>query len=242
MDTNINNLDVFLKEVDLYDKVVTFGESLLVNLSIFEQKQDYKNALGIAGKLLHFVPFSPTASAKIKSIKSKLKFIQSVSQNNEKYAYEQVEKNPELKFLPQFEELENRFKAILERASSEAFQGYPEKVLEIFKDYMMIDYWSSKIGSIMKVAYLNEIKDSARDKSVDWKDTLLEYVTRFSKDAEIGQLCKQFKQSEELDAVLIKGEPQGYKKFDFLKSIIIRKKEKSNVDKLSEDFDVNSLV
>ncbi len=232
----------FLKEVDLYDKVVTFGESLLVNLSTFEQKQDYKNALGIAGKLLYFVPFAPTAGAKIKLIKAKLKFIQSVSQNNEKYAYEQVEKNPELKLLPQFEELENRFKAILERANNEAFQGYPEKVLEIFKDYMMIDYWSSKIGSVMKLAYLNEIKDSARDKSVDWKDTLTEYVTRFSKDVEIGQLSKQFRQNDELDAVLIKGDPQGYKKFDFLKSIIVRKKEKSNVDKLSEDFDVDSLV
>ncbi len=107
---------------------------------------------------------------------------------------------------------------------------------------MMIDYWSSKIGSVMKVAYLNEIKDSARDKSVEWKDTLLEYVTKFSKDNEIQQLCKQFKQSDELDAVSIKGEPEGYKKYDFLKSIIVRKKEKSNVDNLSEDFDVNNLV
>lgn len=234
----------FLKEVDLYDKVTTFGEGLLVNLSTFEQKQEYKNALAIAAKLIYFVPFAGTVTEKIKLIKAKMKFIESVAMNNEKYAYEQVEKRPELKLMPQFEELENRFKDVLERANQEAFQGYPEKVLERFKEYMLIDYWSSKIGAVMKVAYLNEIKDNARDKSVDWKETLIEYVTRFSKDTEIQQLCKQFNKSDELDAVSIKGDEMGYKKYEYLKTIISKNKEeeKSDVDKLAEDFDVSKLV
>ncbi len=234
----------FLKEVDLYDKVVTFGEGLLVNLSGFEQKQDYKNALGIAAKLQYFTPFAEVVASKVRLIKAKLKFIESVSMNNEKYAYEQVEKIPELKMLPQFEELEHKFKVVLDAANHEAFQGYPQKVLEKFKNYMFIDYWSSKIGSVMKLAYLNELKDNARDKSIIWKDSLIEYVTRFSKDPEIQQLCKQFNKSDELDAVAIQGDTMGYKKYEYLKSIILRKKEeaKSEVDKIKENFDVSKLI
>jgi len=227
----------FLKDTDLYEKVRSFGQGMFIKMSEFEQKQEYKNALALAKTLQHFVPFSEDVVEKVKAIKAKVRFLNSVAQKNEKDAYAQVEKNPELKLLPQFTDLVDKFKKTLDTANGFAFQGYPAKTIERFKDYMFIDYWEEKIASVIKVAYINEIKDRATDKKLNWEATVNEYISRFGKDAEIEQLCKQCKQKEILDKFDM-GDASGYKKYDFLSTIIIEKNESEMLD----DLDVGNLV
>jgi hypothetical protein len=228
----------FLKDTDLYEKVKLFGQSMFIKMSEHEQKQEYKNALSVARTLQHFVPFSEDVVEKVKMIKGKVRFLNAVVEKNERDAYEQVEKNPELKILPQFLDLLDKFKTVLDRANQDSFQGYPEKVLQTFENYMEISYWSEKIASVIKVAYINEMKDKAKSKEVNWKETLNEYVRRFGIDSEIEQLTKMINQSHILKDFKDAADPKGYMRYDFLPTIIINK---SSEEKLN-DLDISSLV
>lgn len=228
----------FLKDTDLYEKVIKFGEGMLVKFTEYEQSQQYKNALSIAKTLQIFVPFSDVVVERVKHIKAKLAFIQAVTTNNEKSAYEQVEKSPELKLLPQFITLEDKFKKTLESANYEAFQGYPSKVLAKFRNYMEIAYWEDKIASVVKLAYLNEIKSHSRDSDINWSDTFKEYLIRYGNDAEISQVAKFISREKSLKDLDIEPLERGYKQYGYLDSILVKKSE----DEKLEDLDVDSLL
>lgn len=228
----------FLKDTDLYEKVRHFGDGLFIKMSEHELRQEYKNALAIARTLQHFVPFSEDVVEKVKMIKAKVRFLNAVEEKNERDAYEQVEKNPELKILPQFLTLVEKFKTVLESANFEAFQGYPEKTIDKLRVYLEIPYWSEKVASVIKVAYINEMKDKAKSKDVHWEYTLNEYVRRFGVDSEIEQLCREINQTATLKELRDNADPKGYAKYDFIPSIII---EKTKEEKLAS-LNVDSIV
>jgi len=218
----------FLKESVSYQKAIMLGEQIIDKAFAFDQSGDYEKALSYLAILTDFTPFKISALERKKHIENKIAFFSAIKQKQTKIAYEIIERDNDLTTLPEFESLKNEFNTISKKAYKKAFGGFSDHVLQILGDYLDIIYWQDKIGAIVKVSYLNEIKYGAQKyspKQVDWKRTFEDYVSRFGKDDEIQKTAKLAGLYEFLTKVKGNGDNEGYKKIEFLHSIIAKSGE-----------------
>ncbi|MFP4332141.1 MAG: hypothetical protein ACLFQJ_02470 [Campylobacterales bacterium] len=215
----------FLKETDLYEKVSNFGQKLLDQFGELEKAQQFEEAEELAKKIMIFPMYKKSIAERINSIKSKAAFIEAVEKGNNDLAFKLVEKNESLKGLPQFKELQARFEPQFEQAKVQAFNGEPKRVLLELKGIKEIDFWREKIGSLMKIAYLNEINNFIKDDDVNWDLTLKRYIKRFSKDSEIRKIMSDAGKISLLDDIDDNGSSEGYKNSEFVDYIVVHKGE-----------------
>lgn len=213
----------FLKETDLYEKVSNFGQKLLDQFVELEKAQKYEEAEELAQKIMIFPMYKKSVTERLNSIKSKAAFIEAVEKENSDLAFKLIEKNESLKGLPQFKELQARFEPQFEQAKAQAFKGEPKRVLLELKELKEIDFWREKIGSLMKIAYLNEINNFIKDDDVNWDMTLKRYIKRFGKDSEIKKIMSDAGKISFLDDIDDNGSSEGYKNSEFVDYIVVHK-------------------
>lgn len=216
----------FLKDTEIYKKSLLIGEQLLDKISILEVQRDFQKALEFAKVLSSMSPFKLAATEKTKGIEKKINFLDAYKKKDIQKAFYLIESSPELKALPEFVELNEAFNKIAQKAYDFAFAGDAANALKILNDYLPIKYWSEKIGAIMKTAYLNEIKNFAASEEAnkaDWSKTLIDFIERFGKNDEIEKICEITGLKKYLDAINSKGNIMGYKKLNYLATIIAKR-------------------
>ncbi|MFW6307025.1 MAG: hypothetical protein ACOC08_00100 [Campylobacterales bacterium] len=215
----------FLKETQAYKKAVMIGEQLFDKAFDAENKKDFEKALNYLNVLGDFTPFKHGALERKKHLENKMAFFKSIKEKDIPAAYRIVEQDSDLASLEEFESLKNDFKKLSKKAYEKAFGGFSQSALEILEDYIDINYWRDKIGSIMKVSYINEIKYGAQkftDKQVDWMRTLENYVCRFGKDEEFIKTVRSAGLGQYLEKLESDGDAEGFKKIEYLNSIIAK--------------------
>lgn len=218
----------FLKESAAYKKAMMIGEQIIDKSFEADRAKDYDKALNYLGILIDFTPFKAGAVERKRYIETKLAFLGAIRDKDIRQAYELVEKEPDLATLDEFTELKKEFAKISKVAYEKAFGGFSEQVIEILEDYLDIRYWQDKIGAIMKISYLHEIKygaDKFSPRQVDWRRSFEDYIARFGKDEELLQVAKNAKLEEFLRPIDSKGDGEGFKKLEFLTSIIAKNSE-----------------
>lgn len=208
----------FLADTDVYKKVLTFGESTLTKITTLEQNGEYQKALKLSESIVDFIPFQKNLSQIVEALKAKIAFVEYVEKDLEFEAYKLIEERVELKLLDAYEKLTNKFKVTLSNASEMAYKGEVLETLNIFGKYMEMDYYRDKIASIIKIAYLNEIKNA--DIEINFENVFNLYISRFSKDNEIEKLAKELKKVEILDK-LEDGDEKGYLNLAYLNTILV---------------------
>lgn len=211
----------FLKDTDLYDKVIALGEKMMDNFSKLEEQQNFEEAANIANVLKEFPPFKKPVTDRLALMHSKSVFIEAIEKKDIKKAYQILEKYEILKNLPHYDQLLEDFDKKFERAKVYAFEGAPQRVILSMSVYMEIEYWKDKVASILKIAYLNEIENSVTAPDVNWYLTLKRYITRYSKDAEIIKVLNDHKMGDKINSIDFDGDPEGYKKHVFLEEMVV---------------------
>lgn len=214
----------FLKETETYKKAYLLGQQLIDKIALLEDSQEFDKALEITKFLGMLLPFKTLALERSKLINKKREFLQACSAGELKKAYTLIEREENLKALPEYVQLIDRFNATHERAHELASKGASANVLVLLEEYLEIPYWEDKIATTMKVAYLYEIRAAAIKHSpeeIDWAKSLYAYVERFSKDDELAKVCEAGKIKNYFDEITHKGDSQGYKNLPYLSSIIV---------------------
>lgn len=213
----------FLKDGDLYEKVTSMGQRLMDLFSEYEKGQKYEEAAELAKKIAIFPMYAKAVTEKLNSINVKSTFIESVEKGDNVLAFRLVEKNESLKALSQFQELQKRFEAVFDAAKQYAFSGEPKSALLKMADLKEISFWRDKIASIMKIAYINEMKIYAKDRDVNWELTFKRYIKRFGKDSELRKIAKDMNKLEILDAIDEPGGSEGYKTSELVEYVVVHK-------------------
>jgi len=217
----------FLKDTDLYKKMLSFAEQLMDNINTLENSQNFQKATEYATLLSTFAPFKNLAKGRVKLIERKLQFIEITKKEDIKKAYSLVSEAPQLKSLNEFIEFNHKVKEIIDSAYQIALEGRSSVALEKLGEIAETEYWREKVCSIMKISYLKEIEQmskSGEKDEIDWIKTLEQFINRYGKIDELQRVCNDNKLSGFFDSIKMKGDKEGYKSLPIAPSIIMRLK------------------
>jgi hypothetical protein len=174
----------FLQETDLHKKVITVGDNMYKALLSQIQEKDFAKAKESVTTLQGFKPYKDKIKEVLKELETTMGFFSAINEQNITKAYIMADINMNLRNTPEFQELHIEFKKLCERAKEEAFKGKAKNVYSILEDYMEIDFTLDKVASLMKIAYLTEIKNTKGSSNYHWEKTIKNYLDIFSFDIE----------------------------------------------------------
>ncbi|MDD6055548.1 MAG: hypothetical protein SOW25_01570 [Helicobacter sp.] len=211
----------FLRDTDLYKKVLLVGEKMLSNLLELEKQFKYDEAKKIAETLLVFPPLKRAANERIVLIGQKESLLIAIDASDVKKVYSLVDEIESLRSMQQFKDFTKEFLKCYESAKPYAYAGNAKHAIVLFGVYMEINYWVDKIGSLLKVAYLKQIENALNEQDVNWIITLKRYFERYGKSIELVKLLQNHQAKSILDEFEGEGEGDGYRRFGFVDSIVI---------------------
>lgn len=195
---------LFLKEGDLYRNIFPMIEKVLSQAQAMEEQNRYDEALELMNMVKEIGPFEMRAAEMIGRIREKRELLAAVRSRNLVDGYKLVEFSPKLSKSPEFKAFQERFKEATDEALKKAFVGDTSGVLDLYEEFLAVDYLQYKIAAVVKIACLYEIREAmAERKKVNWPATIKNYVEHFGKDGEISKICSRGKLKEILDALPI---------------------------------------
>jgi len=177
----------FLKEAELYQKTLTFAESIHEKSATHEQNHEFEQAIKLLNVLKVFTPFTQQAENSLEKMKIYREFISHVKEENYLGAYVSAENHPFLQLTEEFNTLKDAFMKTYNKANSSADDGNPKNVLDDLDFYTEVNYWNNKVRNVMQVSYINEMKNSKNNTIMDWPNTFSAYIKLFGKDILLNQ-------------------------------------------------------
>jgi WD40 repeat protein len=215
----------FLQDMELHKKVMAVGDNMYRSLLSQIQEKDFVKAKETVEILQQFKPYKDKVKELLKELESNMGFFSAVSAGDVAKAYRMADINMTLRSTPEFQELNEEFKKLLERAKKEAFGGQAKNVYTILDNYMDIDFTLDKVASIMKIAYLNEIKNTGGKSDFHWQKTIDNYLSMFNFDIELKRALEDINKVsyvEEMDEKEMS--TPGYKSEGLQRSVLIASK------------------
>lgn len=211
----------FLRETDLYKKVLLVGERMLTNLIELEKNFHYDEAKKIAETLLVFPTLKRAANERIVLMQQKENLLIAIEAKDIKKVYSLVDEIESLRSMQQFKDFTKDFLRCYEEAKTYAQTGDAKRAMVVFGEYMEIHYWVDKIGSLLKTAYLSQIQQNLQSPDVNWVITIKRYFERYGKSIELVRLLQEHPAKAILDEFEGDGEGDGYRRYGFVDTIVI---------------------
>jgi WD40 repeat protein len=218
----------FLADTELHKKVLRLGERLHQQILAMMQQSKFEDAKGVLETLKMFKPYKQEAEKLSKEIMYNMDFKKAIENKNVTQAYIVAENYPDIKLLPEFQQLDTEFKTKVESCKKLAYAGKAAKVLETLDSYTEIDYTLDKVASLMKIAYLKEIEISNGSNMYSWKATVDNYLAMFNYDITLKQALEKIDKAEYVEDMEEEGlitEP-GYRTIGLQKTVL---KEAKNI-------------
>ena len=211
----------FLRDMNLYKKVLLVGERMLVNLIELEKNFRYDEAKKIAETLLLFPPLKRAANERIVLMQQKQNLLLAIEANDVKKVYALISEIESLRSMEQFKEFSKDFLRHYEEAKPYAYEGNAKHAMVLLGEYMTINYWIDKIGALLKTAYLRQIEKALGDAEVNWAITIKRYFERYGKSFELVKLLQNHEAKAILEQFEGDGESDGYRRYGFVDSVVI---------------------
>jgi len=184
----------FLKDTEVYKKTLLLAESLIERAVKLEADNKLDDALSVIATLKTFTPYERAAFERAEAIKSKKLFLEAFEARKDSMylskAYELAVKHVFLQTTKEFKVMYEEFRRVFASIEHKVHSLKPYQVLSEFGSYTRVNYWAGKVGQLMRVAYLDEIKYNCTDKNANIKKAIDEFVRMFGKDVELEKLCK----------------------------------------------------
>lgn len=214
--------NVFLKDEDLYAKVVEIGNQKYSKLLTLEQKGSYTKAREIAEFLDSFTPFANKVLDVEEIMDSKIELMKLIKANDIRQIYNKVSQSSELESTPHFIEYHKNFEEKKDIANDFANQGKSLEVKETLEDHLNIEFLLNSIAMIFKLSYLVELELAmhSESKDVNIRATLERYALLFGIDSELHLLSKRLN----FDYLVPEypPNPNGFKTNDFFDYIVVK--------------------
>jgi hypothetical protein len=178
----------FLKDTNLYERVMGLGESLMTKMIDFQRVAKFDEATKIYNNLQYFTPFKLKAKEIFDEIRLKISIMGSMKSDDRISVYATIEKYSYLKTFDKFIEYHDKVKKGIEDATEKALAGNSLGAYSKLSEYRKIPYFHEKVISIMRMAYLNEFKN-VNASEVYIQKSAENYIYLFGKDFEIVKLC-----------------------------------------------------
>ena len=214
----------FLKDEEIYNRVITIGNNTLNHLNIYQQEQNYPKALEVAHYLQDFLSFKNIIDKKIESIAKYEKLLHKIEDKNLHDTYKIIKEDSQLEIFPPFLTLHEEFLELKEEAHQFANAGDATSMLSCLNPYLNIDYTLDAIAQEFKLAYLAQIKVYLTDSIqtvINWKETFVLYSSFFGIDNELLSLLDGYKFDGNFTEQQISQHPKGYKENNFVESVIV---------------------
>lgn len=211
----------FLRDMNLYKKVLLVGERMLVNLIELEKNFRYDEAKKIAETLLLFPPLKRAANERIVLMQQKQNLLLAIEANDVKKVYALISEIESLRSMEQFKEFTKDFLRHYEEAKPYAYEGNAKHAMVLLGEYMTINYWIDKIGALLKTAYLKQIEKALNEAEVNWTITIKRYFERYGKSFELVKLLQNHESEAILEQFEGDGESDGYRRYGFVDSVVI---------------------
>lgn len=212
----------FLQETKSYKSALLVGNQIIRRVNALENQNELHKALEVCKLLNTMFPFKNIANEKSKLIQLKQEFSQYCASKQLSKAFEMAEEYFELHSMLEYKMLYDEFKTKSKIAFSFASNGNGKGVVDTLKEYLSIKCWRDKIASILKIAYLNEFIQNARQSSqnINWKESFEYYIERYGKDEELKKVVTELGLENILKSIPQEGNPQGYLNISLAESLL----------------------
>mgnify|MGYP002631060528 CR=1 FL=1 len=197
----------FLKENEVYSRVVQLGELLHNRAVTLENDEKFEEALDGFKQLADFKPFRMQSHEGKKRIERKIDLLHLLENKNLIDSSRILKQFPDLNALGK---VQTFLYAPFERYSSnlQPFikKGDVKMILDLLLEYSRLPLFDKKIEIILKFTYLEQMKVACEEKrNVDWQATMERYVSFFGQDLHLEQLSACIEINMEKKAVTRNG-------------------------------------
>ncbi|MDQ7044379.1 MAG: hypothetical protein Q9M32_00495 [Sulfurimonas sp.] len=211
----------FLKDENLYAKIVEIGNQTYSKLLKLEQEGDYNKANQIATYLEDFTPFTEQVIDVKEVIQSKVDLQSLILTENTKLIYEKISLSNELELSSIFTEYHKIYEEKKEVATFFANEGESPKVMRTLEEHLGIDYLLNSIAMVFKLSYLIEIENKMQSdpSHTNMRETLERYAILYGIDDDLHFLAKKMNFTQ-----LVPNYPPnaiGFKTHDFFENIVV---------------------
>lgn len=217
----LTNQFSFLRETELYKKVLLLGEKMFENFINLEKAGKYDEAEEVSKYLLLFPTLRRSVTERMILVQQKLAMLDAIKKHNVKRVYEIALEYETLKSFPDFREFCKDFEERFERAKPYAYAGDAKRTILALSIYVEIPYRLDRIASLLKIAYLQEIAQHAKEEQVNWILTLRRYIDRYGKDTELEFLLRKQGLYKYLEEIEDEGDREGYRRHKFIEEIVV---------------------
>lgn len=214
-----------IKNTQLYKKVLEFGEKKLSDALEYEQEKDFAGAIDELEAIKGYVPLEEQVEELLLSLKLRKEFLEAVEADDEETLYQLMEHPLNIADHTIWQERKRRINQDFSEAFKLAYQGKPKACLKMLESYQQYACFVSKTAAFMKIAYINEILLSHKQKKeIHWKKSLRNYVERFGIDAYLMRFIQHFQAEKLLEVIQDQANPTGYLTLDYPDTLIAYKK------------------
>lgn len=190
----------YLKDTELYKKVLTLGDNLYQKAINYENNAQYDEFEKLAKFLQNFPSYKDAITNYLVSASKKIEILNLIADKKTNEVYKLALEFDELQYLDEFKDFCKEFYTLYNQAKEVAFSGKADILEGIFKEYIKIEYWLEKIKNIYKIAYMEEFKVKIKENNaINWAKSVNNYIDMFGKDDEIIDFCKKNKMEYLID-------------------------------------------
>jgi len=191
-----------LKETREYQEAMVLAEEVFEEAKKKLKEKDFATVHAYAELILNVPHLHDKAEVLNNYAISAQKFMKVYESKTYEKAYALLDENPFLIELSEAEELEEKWKKLVEKSEEFAFKGDIKAIKETMGSFFLFPTRANRIGTLLKTAYLVQIKkyaSSSKLTNADIIKALNLYITLLSYDNEIEVIIKKLKKLRSLD-------------------------------------------
>jgi len=152
----------FIKELDEYEKLIEYGDSLYIKSQQYLSQKKYDLAIKYANELKNFKDFEEEALEMIEETSVVSEFMKAFSNENIPLMYELISKYPYLIHEKEAKALENNWNEHLILAQKYASKADIVHVVAVLEDFFEIESKYLSISLLMQEAYIAQMSRALR--------------------------------------------------------------------------------
>jgi len=191
-----------LKDTSEYQKAMELAEQVFEDAKIKLKEKDFQTVHEYASLILNVPHLHDQAAVLNNYALAAQKFIKVYELKDYEKAYTLLDENPFLIELTEAQELELKWKEMIDEAEELAFIGKVKEIKGLLGDFFILKSRANKIGALLKTAYLVQIKKYASSPKLTNADiikALKTYIVLLSYDPEIEIIIKKLRKLRNLE-------------------------------------------
>ena len=209
----------YLANNEVHKNILNMGQKILKQLKQSIQANDFAKAKEFVTFLAPFSNVEQEFTKLKHSLVARIKFFDAIGKNDINVIFALAKENIDLRLLKEYDAIEEKFKSLSKQALELAFKADVVAVQKLFEPYKEVTLFEDKIASLVKIAYLSEMKLAAEKPGVNWEKIFTKFISYYGKSDDLVHVASKIGQLDVLKAIKTASDRYGYKKQTLATSI-----------------------